>query len=82
MKAIFVGGKLNGCIIDTDEVIKQKLLKCRGYTKDLTIQRIFGESAHREELDNQPKFEGYIGPMWDGDKLRYETQSVYDLMTI
>lgn len=31
-----------------------------------------------EELDNLPKFVGFLGPMWDSDRVRYETQEVYD----
>lgn len=26
----------------------------------------------RQELQGQPKFEGFHGPMWGGDHLRYE----------
>lgn len=25
-----------------------------------------------------PSIKGYIGPMWDGDKIRYESQEAYD----
>lgn len=29
-----------------------------------------------------PKLMGYVGPMWDGDRIRYETQEVYNAMSI
>lgn len=34
----------------------------------------------RDELQNQPCFEGFIGPMWNGDGLRYETPDAYNAM--
>ena len=78
MKAIFVGGLMNRKIIDTEEAISNGLVKLTGYTKDWTLERERGLVSYRAELDNQPKFEGYLGPMWDGDKLRYETLEVYN----
>lgn len=33
--------------------------------------------AQREQLIGQPKFHGLLGPMWDGDALRYEDQATY-----
>ena len=36
----------------------------------------------REELRHQPKFSGVLGPMWDGDGIRYESQEVYDQMSM
>ena len=29
-----------------------------------------------------PRLRGFVGPMWDGDKIRYETQEVYDALSI
>lgn len=78
MKALFVGGKLNGLEIDIEMAKKEFCIN--GYTEDCTKLRNQGViGVHRKELDNQPIFEGYLSPMWDGDKLRYETQEVYDL---
>ena len=53
----------------------------RGYSEDLTELREQGCCVHRAELDNQPMFEGFLGPMWDGGCLRYETQEVYDMLS-
>ncbi len=35
----------------------------------------------RAELQGQPVFKGLLGPMWDGDKVRYETQAVYNTLS-
>jgi len=35
----------------------------------------------KKELAGQPELEGLIGPMWDGDRVRYETQEAYDAMS-
>ena len=61
--------------------IAKKEFKIVGYTEDLTNLRKRGVLCHRAELDNQPIFEGYLSPMWDGDKLRYENQEAYDLLS-
>lgn len=34
-----------------------------------------------QKMIGYPKLRGFIGPMWDGDRLRYETQKVYDIMS-
>ena len=31
----------------------------------------------RPELYGNPRFGGLVGPMWDGDSIRYETPEVY-----
>lgn len=80
MKAQFVGGKLNGQIMDIQEVIRNH---CNGhFTEDLSEIRKRGGWVHRAELDNQPMVDGYLSPMWDGGMLRYETQEVYDLLSM
>ena len=35
----------------------------------------------RKELDGAPIFVGLLGPMWDGDAVRYETQEVYNILS-
>ena len=56
--------------------------KVRGHVSDLSELRKRGYCVHREELDNRPRYEGFVGPMWDGGDFRYETQEVYDLLSI
>ena len=77
MKAIFVGGKLNGTEMDVEDI--KKYLNVIGYSHDWSTERSQGECVPRKELDNQPVVIGYLSPMWDGGRLRYETQEVYDL---
>ena len=79
MNAIFVGGKYNGQIMTVEEV---KIIGNGKYTKDLTESRNKGACVHRAELDNQPLVDGYLSPMWDGGRLRYETQEVYNMLSI
>ena len=79
MKAIFVGGKLNGTVTTTEE-IKAKYWNGK-LTEDLSEVRARGGLVHREELDNQPMVDGYLSPMWDGDGIRYETYEAYDMLS-
>lgn len=56
--------------------------KIRGYVDDFSELRARGHCVHRAELDNKPRYEGFVGPMWDGGDFRYETQEVYDLLSM
>lgn len=80
----FVGGPLNNVIFTNPN---DAWAFSKGKTEDLTALRKTGALVHRAELDNQPKFHGYLGPMWgstrqiDGKEyaiMRYETQEVYN----
>ena len=33
------------------------------------------------ELIGRPVLDGFCGPMWDGDAVRYESQEIYKAMT-
>ena len=77
MKAVFVGGKYHGQIMEVEDVRKIS----NGTSKDWSIARNAGALVPRAELDNQPIVAGYLGPFWDGGRLRYETQSVYNAMS-
>ena len=82
----FVGGPKAGIMSHMEAV-----LTCDGFSEDLTHIRKRGGFVRRPELDNQPTFDGYLGPMWDGTRtrpdgstvavLRYETQEVYDMLS-
>jgi hypothetical protein len=37
---------------------------------------------HRPELIGQPVFDGFLGPMWDGDAIRYEDPETYRRLSI
>lgn len=80
MRAVFVGGKYHGQLLEMDVV--EHLEDVYGRTADWTAERMAGMLVHRAELDNQPKVKGYAGPMWDGDRLRYESSEVYRMMSI
>ena len=77
MKAVFVGGKYNRQVMEVEDVLKIS----NGTSKDWSTARKAGALVPRAELDNQPVVDGYLGPFWDGDKLRYETQEVYDMLS-
>jgi hypothetical protein len=53
-------------------------MEVRGFTyKAVNINK-----GHREELQNQPIFEGVIGPMYDGPGcIRYETRETYEILS-
>lgn len=79
----FIGGPMAGRM-SLEEA--EKLTDKR--SEDLTKLRDMGALVHRAELDNRPEFDGYCGPMWDGERpggiavLRYETWEVYRMMSI
>lgn len=78
----FVGGRMNGMTIPLE--LAEQMTDKR--SEDLSEARARGAWVHREELDNKPKFDGYLGPMWNGTRgecgvLRYETQEVYDMLS-
>lgn len=52
-----------------------------GYTEDQSEIRAKGGFTCNEILDNKPMFKGLIGPMLDGNKFRYETPEIYDMLS-
>lgn len=60
----FHGGELNKRTMVRSEVEE---IAC-GHSLDNSSRRARGILCSREELDNQPKVKGYIGPMWDGER--------------
>jgi len=72
----FVGGIHDGKYM-TEWQIEQTI--CNGkHTEDLSEIRSRGGCVHHAVLDNCPRVDGYLSPMWDGGMLRYETQEVYN----
>lgn len=49
----------------------------RGYT----VSHINKNPRQRAELQEQPVFSGLVGPMWDGDAIRYEDQTAHDILS-
>ena len=75
--AYFVGGKYNGLMVDHKTLMEMgngqftlRWSQCKEH-KPLLLNL---------DLEDQPMVDGYLSPMQDGDRLRYETQEVYDLM--
>lgn len=61
----FVGGKYNNQRMTYHEVMKIY----NGYlSHDFSEERNAGALVPRAELDNQPHVDGYVGPMWDGER--------------
>ena len=79
MKAVFVGDRYNGLEIDVEDVL---MISNGRRSMDWSAERAMGGIVPRAELDNQPLVDGYLTPMWDGGKLRYETQSVYNMLSM
>lgn len=79
MKAVFVGGKYNGLIIEAEKV---EAISNGKRSRDWSETRKNGGLVPREELDNRPLVDGYLSPMFDGGMLRYETQDMYDLFSM
>lgn len=80
-----VGGECDGTY--TKEEVESLPCFSGEYTADQSDIRSKGGFTSRPELDNQPKLNGYLGPMHDGYTddhrmvLRYETQEVYDRLS-
>ena len=85
MKASVYGGVLAGHYDDVkDLVVKAESMGFKfRLSPDNSEKRNKGYLVARAELDNQPQFIGcdYLGPMWDGDELRYETPEIYNMMS-
>lgn len=79
---VFYDGKLNGKVL-TREQINEIASRT---TQDFHKEREKGLLVHREELDNQPMVDGYLGPMFekiDYGKvyLRYKTPELYEMLS-
>ncbi|MBR6982096.1 MAG: hypothetical protein IKH75_00960 [Ruminococcus sp.] len=82
MKAVFVGGWLNG--VEVDEAHLDELYGNGKKTMDWSAERAAANGRGcfpSPLLDNRPMVDGYLSPMLDGGKLRYETQEVYDMLS-
>ena len=74
MPAIIVGGKHEG-YYNIGEIISK--FPINGYV-EASENSLYKDS----KVVGYPRIKGLIGPMWDGDKIRYETQDVYDALSI
>ena len=77
MDVIVVGGKQAG-EYKAGELGKYFELNGTFEPDTYSLERWFKNSP----IVGYPKLMGYVGPMWDGDRIRYETQEVYNAMSI
>jgi hypothetical protein len=74
MPVIIVGGKLNGEYTINDVINN---FDVTGYVEP------FRNSAYKNsKIVGYPRIRGYHGPMWDGNRIRYESPEVYDSLSI
>lgn len=78
MMNLFVGGKYHNQLMTDAEVLA---ISNGQFSKDCSAARNAGCCTHCAELDNRPLVNGYLSPMQDGDKIRYETFEVYDMLS-
>ncbi len=76
--AFFVGGKYHGLYMTHKELMKKGNGK---YMIRWSALREHNPLTVNLDLEDQPMIDGYLGPMWDGGYLRYETQEVYDALS-
>ena len=74
MPVIIVGGDLQGTYT-AQEIVDN--FDINGYVKP-SPNPIYTDS----QLIGYPKIKGYLGPMWDGEKIRYESQDAYDFFSM
>jgi len=78
LEAVFVGGPYDGKVVSHEELEKM------GNGKFVIRSSVL--SQHNDklinlDLEDQPLVDGYLSPMLDGGRLRYETQDVYDTLS-
>lgn len=61
-----VNGLATSTLLATSEIVAE--MAARGFALTGTVSN----PRLRAELQGAPKFKGVAGPMWDGDRLRYE----------
>jgi hypothetical protein len=49
--------------------------------RNITVLHTNHNPRHRAELQGQPILPGFLGPMWDGDAIRYEDQHSYEFLS-
>ena len=73
MPVVIVGGELQGNYIASEIAA---MPQANGFVKP-SQNPIYADS----HLIGYPILNGYIGPMWDGEKIRYESQEAYDFFS-
>lgn len=76
--AYFVGGRFNGLYLPHDELMKRGNGR---FSPRWSAMKVHNPLTVNLDLEDQPKVNGYVGPMLDGGFLRYETQEMYDILS-
>ena len=76
--AFFCGGKYHGRYMTHEEL---KAVGNGEYSPRWSAMKYHNPILINLNLEDQPEVDGYLGPMWDGGYLRYDTQEVYDCLT-
>jgi hypothetical protein len=73
-------------LLETGEWIKTEFadaeqaipaIEVRGFA----LRKLNNSPRQRTELQGQPVFQGLLGPMWDGDAIRYEDPRANDVLS-
>lgn len=75
--AFFVGGRFHGLYMTHKELVSKGNGK---FTPRWSAMKYHNPLLVNLDMEDQPMVDGYLSPMWDGGRLRYETQEVYDRM--
>jgi len=70
-----IDGQFVSSTFDGDDVYTG--MEIRGYE----FTGLNTNTHNRAELQEQPKFAGVCGPMWNGDGIRYECPKTYDILS-
>ena len=70
-----IGGRSAKTEFEENQLISG--MKAKGFA----LRGFNHNASQRAELQDQPKFQGVLGPMWDGDGLRYEDPATYEALS-
>lgn len=70
------GRPIVGCVVPRDTVVFA--FGVRGFV----MNGINDNPRQRKELQGWPYFSGLLGPMWNGDHVRYETEEVHNIFSV
>lgn len=70
------GRPLIGCEVTLDNILPA--FEVRGFEWSGELNN---NPRNRAELQGWPIFSGLLGPMWNGDSVRYETKEAYEIFS-
>jgi hypothetical protein len=69
----------NGTIEIVAETVEVAI--ARASVEGFEFVRLNDNRLQRQELQGQPRFNRIMGPMWDGDAIRYECPQTYERLS-